>query len=862
MPERLFDMKYSILKNRIGMFRNPPRFGSGMRVARFLPLFPLQPENKHRRASALFVLILFVLGSQVAPLMSRDYIWDDLIWYWTYRHDGTKLLFDYLDQVGHPSFWPFLDFAYRVFGADATLPTTVISLVFHTANAFLVSRLTYFLSAGRIPAYLAFVFYLMSPYYFNRGTVSHYFYDVFMFLWLSSVYLGAPGNTTRFKQVVAAPVCQIMSCGLPTLIMLEPFRLMVYMGLCGRDYRKLAGSIAPYWGIAVVCAMGAYFLFKPEGYYEGYNRLRFSIPLVLQGMSDYATYLPKAVNFHLENAFALLRQPLDWPFVALLIAAGAGFVGMMPVTDPKNANRNAVSMLLMSALLFVSGALPYILAGRILTPGNFDSRLFFVSGFACVVAGSIALAKIPSIRARTLLVTALVSLFLVSGLQQGKAYMYDYLVRQTVLSEIRAYMHNLGQGEQASRDMFIGLTAEPAFWELSSQNRIYTSPEFSVPLNMDEQSRHGRWFVYYLDFRFFSPPDYVLPPRECAFAAHDRQPCPKHYLVMEYKVNVAESGIANFSFMRIFFESFLAERPMQIGHLAVLIEPRPMNINAMAARWFLKEAEEGNADAQNWVGLMYLDGFADIPRDDARAFGWFQKSSAQDNLRARINLGLMYLRGRGVEKNEELAAQLIHAAAERGNATAQYNYGLLCERGLCGANGEREAFAWHLKAAEQGHVLAQARIGSMYARGAGTPRNEAMALKWLRKAADKSNLDAQYALALLLYNGRDNGRDVPGDLQAAIELFRRAADRGHVAAQLSLATLYEHGVGVSKDAAESYFWYQLASRYGNTPDERKSAQQAGKVVAALLAEDDIRMLNQRLRDWRPVESDRQPVWTD
>lgn len=829
-----------------------------MRLTRPVLLFPFQLEKKKRRGFALFALILFILSSQVAPLMSQDYIWDDLIWYWTYSRGGTKLLFDYLDQVGHPSFWPFLDLAYRTFGAGATLPTTIVSLAFHTANAFLVARLTYFLGVGRIPAYLAFAFYLTSPYYFNRGTVSHYFYDVFMFLWLSSVYLGAPGRTTRFRQAIVAPVFQILSCGLPTLIMLEPFRLMVYAGLCGRDYRKLVRSVAPYWAIAFVCAMGAYFLFKPEGYYEGYNRLRFSIPLVLQGMSDYVTYLPKALYFHLENAWALLRQPLDWPFIALLIVAGAGFARMMPVADPKVANRNTATMLLMSALLFTSGALPYVLAGRTLTPGNFDSRLFFVSGFACVTAGSIALARIPFVRARILLVSVLVSLFLISGFQQGKAYMYDYLVRQTVLSGIRAYMQGPERGEQASQDMLIGLTAEPAFWKLTSQNRIYTPPEFSVPLNMDEQGRHGRWFVYYLDFRFFSPPDYVLPPRECAFAAHDRQPCPKHFLVMEYKVNVAESGIANFSFTRILFESFLTDRPMRIGRLAVLIEPRPMNVNAMAARWFLKEAEEGNADAQNWVGLMYLDGFAGMPRDDVRAFGWFQKSSAQGNLHARINLGLMYLRGRGVEKNDELAAQLIRTAAEQGNATAQYNYGLLCERGLCGAYGETEAFTWHLKAAEQDHVLAQARVGSMYARGAGTTRDQAMALKWLRKAADMNNVDAQYALALMLHQGDGVAKDIP----VAFGLFRDAAEQGHAAAQFSLATLYEHGVGISKDVAESYFWYQLASRYGNTPDARKKAQQAAAAIAAQLAEDDIKTLNRRLEGWRPVGRDRQSVWTD
>ncbi len=827
-----------------------------MHLARIASLLPFSMEKKRWHAGSLYIFVAFVLASQIAPLMSPDYIWDDLVWYWSYRIDGTKTLFHFLNQVGHPLFWPFLDFPYRIFGEHATLPTTLISLAFHVANTILVWKLMCFLGAGRIPAFIAFVFYLLSPYYFNRGTVSHYFYDVFMFLWLFSVYLGAPRETSRIKRLVFAPLCQILSVGLPTLIMLEPFRFMVYWGLCRSDYRKLAKAVIPYWAVAGFCAIAAYFLFKPTGYYEGYNQLYFSVPPILWGISEYLLFLPRALYFHADNALLVLQQPLDWPFVILSALVVVAFFRMMPLPEKRIANRNTKSLLFICALSFFLGAAPYVLAARLPAPGEFNSRLFYVSGFACVVAISIVLAKIPSARTRVLFVSALAILLLASGFQQGKAYMYDYLVRQTVLSQLQSNMLNLGQGEAANQDMFIGLTAEPPFWELSVQHRLYDPMEFSVPLNIETHSSRGKWFVQYLDYRSFSPPDYVLPPHECTFAAHDRHPCPEHYILAEYRVNVNESGIANFSFVKLFFESFVTDRPMKIGGLVFLTEPRPMDINAMAVRWFRKLAEEGDAVAQNKVGLMYLNGFADISRNDVKALEWFQKSSAQGESDALLNVGLMYLQGRGVKKNDKVAAQFIYSAAKEGNATAQYNYGLLCEWGFGVTKSEDEAFTWYLKAAEQGYVLAQSRVGLMYADGMGALQDAASAVSWLRKAADKNDKNAQYSLALMLYEGRG----VPRNLPAAIALLGKSADQGHGLAQFSLGTLYQRGEVVPKDDRESYFWYQLAARHSEAPQERRTANQAGQSLVRLLTEQDKKALDERVKNWRPLQPGQSAAW--
>jgi len=54
--------------------------------------------------------------------------------------------------------------------------------------------------------------------------------------------------------------------------------------------------------------------------------------------------------------------------------------------------------------------------------------------------------------------------------------------------------------------------------------------------------------------------------------------------------------------------------------------------DAKAIKWYLKAAEQGNADAQNNLGLMY----------QTEAIKWYLKAAEQGNTGAQFNLGLMY----------------------------------------------------------------------------------------------------------------------------------------------------------------------------------------------------------------------------
>lgn len=61
-------------------------------------------------------------------------------------------------------------------------------------------------------------------------------------------------------------------------------------------------------------------------------------------------------------------------------------------------------------------------------------------------------------------------------------------------------------------------------------------------------------------------------------------------------------------------------------------------------------AEQGNADAQFNLGLMYFNGTG-VSQDDQQALKWFRLAADQGDAFAQFALGNMYFMGRGVSRN-------------------------------------------------------------------------------------------------------------------------------------------------------------------------------------------------------------------
>lgn len=69
---------------------------------------------------------------------------------------------------------------------------------------------------------------------------------------------------------------------------------------------------------------------------------------------------------------------------------------------------------------------------------------------------------------------------------------------------------------------------------------------------------------------------------------------------------------------------------------------------------FKRLAEQGDANAQYNLGLMYDNGYG-IKQDYAQAVSWYRKAAEQWNADAQYNLGNMYSDGQGVRQSHSEA---------------------------------------------------------------------------------------------------------------------------------------------------------------------------------------------------------------
>ena len=142
------------------------------------------------------------------------------------------------------------------------------------------------------------------------------------------------------------------------------------------------------------------------------------------------------------------------------------------------------------------------------------------------------------------------------------------------------------------------------------------------------------------------------------------------------------------------------------------------------------------------------DAVAALDRGDyARALWQFRELAEQGNGEAENFLGLMYSNGHGVPCDKEEASRWFRVAADRGQATAQHNLGLIYELGLGVLPNDRDAFLWYLKAASNDHVGAQVRVSRMFAAGQGCTKDLEKAASYARRAAEMGNEEAKSLVA-------------------------------------------------------------------------------------------------------------------
>ena len=91
---------------------------------------------------------------------------------------------------------------------------------------------------------------------------------------------------------------------------------------------------------------------------------------------------------------------------------------------------------------------------------------------------------------------------------------------------------------------------------------------------------------------------------------------------------------------------------------------------AAAARWFMKAAEQGVAEAQLHLGVMLLNGYG-VEENPRRAFKWVKEAADQGLAGANRELGMMYVEGKGVDMDRDVGMRYLATAASMGDKSAK-----------------------------------------------------------------------------------------------------------------------------------------------------------------------------------------------
>ncbi|MBR4517424.1 MAG: sel1 repeat family protein [Victivallales bacterium] len=228
------------------------------------------------------------------------------------------------------------------------------------------------------------------------------------------------------------------------------------------------------------------------------------------------------------------------------------------------------------------------------------------------------------------------------------------------------------------------------------------------------------------------------------------------------------------------------------------------------------QADGGSADAQNELGLRYLEGEG-VKKNARQAATWLKRAADHNHPDAQYNYAICLEEGTGVPRDKAAALKYYRKAAEQGNADAQFAVASYYDFGEGVPEDPAEAAKWYAMAAEQDHADAQYNLGCCYEIGAGVPQDDSTAFQWLLRAANLEHPIAQDKLAWCYGEGLGTQQN----FTEAAKWLHRAADQGVGNAMTHLGMCYEEGVGVPQDNELAAKWYRKARELGEEGAARR-----------------------------------------
>ena len=143
-------------------------------------------------------------------------------------------------------------------------------------------------------------------------------------------------------------------------------------------------------------------------------------------------------------------------------------------------------------------------------------------------------------------------------------------------------------------------------------------------------------------------------------------------------------------------------RRVDAAKAAALYEKAAPGIRALA--------DAGSLRAVKYLGDLYFYGMGGYPQDYAKALESYMTAAEQGDADAQAQIGLMYMDGMGVEQDAEKARDWNMRAAEQGNAQGQEQIGKMYYLGIGMTKSTEEASRWFERARDAGSEWAAAML--------------------------------------------------------------------------------------------------------------------------------------------------------
>ncbi len=218
---------------------------------------------------------------------------------------------------------------------------------------------------------------------------------------------------------------------------------------------------------------------------------------------------------------------------------------------------------------------------------------------------------------------------------------------------------------------------------------------------------------------------------------------------------------------------------------------------AQALPLYLHLAEQGNPEAQNKLGMLYLNGWH-VSIDYQTAMGYFKIAADSGVAEGWNNMGYMRHNGLGDPVDLEVARRCYQTAADNGSAIGWYN------------------------------------MGYMYKHGLGGPVDLEKAMRCYQRAADSGVAEGWYNMGCLHH------LDGSVDHEKAMHCFKMAADGGYAAAWGFMESMHRDGQGVPKNEDEAEYCGRMATDSPEKKDIEMRITSRKEVFSQLKADRELK----------------------